>query len=183
MLYVIRHGRTDWNDQFKLQGQTDTNLNEEGIKGAQKARDDYKDVHFDICYCSPLNRAKQTADIILEGRNIPIIYDERLKEIKFGDYEGATGYYDDPNEPGYNFFHNPPEYRKPYENAESFEELFERTGSFIDEVALPLVIEGKDVLIVGHGCVNSSIICKVKNIPLKDFWSEGIENCILKRII
>ena len=57
-------------------------LNEEGIQMAEQAKEKYKDVNFDICYCSPLVRAKQTAEIVLEGRNIPIVYDDRLDVYK-----------------------------------------------------------------------------------------------------
>ena len=80
MLYIMRHGKTDWNAKHKLQGRTDIPLNEEGIQMAEQAKEKYKDVNFDICYCSPLVRAKQTAEIVLEGRNIPIVYDDRLME-------------------------------------------------------------------------------------------------------
>ena len=88
MLYIMRHGKTDWNAKHKLQGRTDIPLNEEGIQMAEQAKEKYKDVNFDICYCSPLVRAKQTAEIVLEGRNIPIVYDDRLMEMCFGVYEG-----------------------------------------------------------------------------------------------
>ena len=84
MLYIMRHGKTDWNAKHKLQGRTDIPLNEEGIQMAEQAKEKYKDVNFDICYCSPLVRAKQTAEIVLEGRNIPIVYDDRLMEMCFG---------------------------------------------------------------------------------------------------
>ena len=67
MLYIIRHGRTDWNDRHKLQGHTDIPLNDEGRRMAENAAEEYKDVHFDICYCSPLVRAKETAEILLRG--------------------------------------------------------------------------------------------------------------------
>lgn len=70
MLYIMRHGKTDWNAKHKLQGRTDIPLNEEGIQMAEQAKEKYKDVNFDICYCSPLVRAKKTAEIVLEGRNI-----------------------------------------------------------------------------------------------------------------
>lgn len=70
MLYIMRHGKTDWNAKHKLQGRTDIPLNEEGIQMAEQAKEKYKDVNFDICYCSPLVRAKQTAEIVLEGRNL-----------------------------------------------------------------------------------------------------------------
>ena len=43
--------------------------------------------------------------------------------------------------------------------------------------------EYKDVLIVGHGAMNSSIICQVKKIPLANFWDAGIENCKLKKLL
>ena len=54
MLYIMRHGKTDWNAMRKLQGRTDIPLNEEGRQMAEHARTEYADIHFDICYCSPL---------------------------------------------------------------------------------------------------------------------------------
>ena len=59
MLYIIRHGKTDWNEKRKLQGRTDIPLNDEGRKMAVEAGEAYKDVHFDVCYCSPMLRAKK----------------------------------------------------------------------------------------------------------------------------
>ena len=88
MLYIIRHGKTDWNVEHRLQGQTDTDLNEEGRRMAREAATEYANIHFDVCYCSPLLRARETAKILLDGRDIPIIYDDRLKEMGFGEFEG-----------------------------------------------------------------------------------------------
>ena len=48
MLYIIRHGKTDWNLKYKLQGKTDIPLNEEGIKMAREAGERYKDINFDV---------------------------------------------------------------------------------------------------------------------------------------
>ena len=67
MLYIMRHGRTDWNVRHKLQGRTDIPLNEEGRRMAEKAREEYRDVPLDICFCSPLIRARETAEIVLRG--------------------------------------------------------------------------------------------------------------------
>ena len=66
MLYIMRHGRTDWNDMHKLQGRTDIPLNSCGREMAEKAAEEYKDVPLDICFCSPLIRAKETAEIVLK---------------------------------------------------------------------------------------------------------------------
>ena len=65
MLYIIRHGKTDWNELHKLQGRTDIPLNENGRQMAREAGQRYKEVHFDICFCSPLVRAKETAELLL----------------------------------------------------------------------------------------------------------------------
>ena len=183
MLYIIRHGRTDWNDLHKMQGHTDIPLNDEGRAMAARAAEEYKDVHFDICFCSPLIRARETAEILLKGRDIPIIIDDRLTEMSFGDFEGHEYSFDKPDSAINTLFTAPEKYTDPPGGAESLDELFERTGRFLDETALPLVREGKDVLIVGHGAMNSSIVCRLRGIPRKDFWSAGIENCKLMRLI
>jgi len=183
MLYIMRHGKTDWNEKHKLQGRTDIPLNNEGISMAKNAAVDYADVNFDVCYCSPLKRAKLTAEILLEGRDVPILTDDRLVEMCFGIYEGVENSFSNPDLPINVLFKNPEKYIMPVEQAESFEQLYARTGEFIREVAEPLLKTGKDILIVGHGAMNSSIICQIKNIPIEKFWDAGIENCKLMRLI
>lgn len=182
MLYIMRHGRTDWNDQHKLQGKTDIPLNEEGRRMAKEAAEEYKDVHFDVCYCSPLIRAKETAAILLEGRDVPIIYDERLTEMGFGTYEGFANSFSSPDCPVNVLFFHPEEYTTPVEGGESLDELFARTGAFLKEIA-PQLEQGKDILILGHGAMNSCICCQVKNRPRSEFWAEGIPNCKLQKLL
>ena len=80
-------------------------------------------------------------------------------------------------------FLHPEKYTEPVDGGESFEQLFARTGEFLREVAYPLVNAGKDVLIVGHGAMDSSIVCQVRNIPIADFWSAGIVNCKLMKLM
>ena len=181
MLYIMRHGKTDWNVRHKLQGRTDIPLNLEGKELAEHAAKECSNIHFDVCYCSPLCRAKETAEIVLKGRNIPIIIDERLKEMGFGVFEGRENNFDEPGNPISVLFKNPESYCA-VENGESLEALFARTGEFIHEVIEPAVQQGKDILIMGHGAMNSSIICQIKNIPVEQFWSAGIENCKLMKL-
>lgn len=178
-LYILRHGKTEWNQRRKLQGQTDIPLCEEGRVSAAEAGERYKDVHFDVCYCSPLVRARETADLLLRGRNIPIIYDDRLKEVSFGVYEGIESSFDIPGCPVNEFFFHPEDYRTPVEGGESTYDLIARTGGFLREVVQPQLAAGRDVLIVGHGAMNMSIAVQARNLPLKDFWKLGIKNCEL----
>ena len=64
-LYIVRHGITEWNALQKVQGSVDIPLAEEGIRLARLTGEALKDVHFDLCFSSPLQRAKQTAELIL----------------------------------------------------------------------------------------------------------------------
>jgi len=183
MLYIMRHGRTDWNVRHKLQGRTDIPLNEEGRRMAEKARKEYRDVPLDICYSSPLVRARETAEIVLRGRGIPILTDDRLREMSFGDYEGTENSFSIPECPINVVFQKPEAYTQSVGGAETFDELFARTGEFLKEVIDPLMARGKNVLIVGHGAMNLSIIGRIREIPISEFWSPGIENCKMIRLI
>lgn len=182
MLYIMRHGITDWNAEGRLQGRTDIPLNEDGREMARNACAEYKAVNFDVCFCSPLIRARQTAELLLADRNVPIIVDDRLKEMSFGIYEGLENYREAEDCPMRVFFDAPEKYTTPVEGGESMDELFARTGDFLAQEVEPLLAQGKDVLIVGHGAMNSSIVCQVKGKELKDFWSDGIINCKLMQL-
>lgn len=164
-----------------LQGRSDVRLNASGRAMAEAAAKQYADVHFDVCYCSPLLRARETAEIFLRGRGVPVIPDERLIEMSFGVCEGTKNSFPATDGPMRLFFADPPAYIPP-EGAESFSELFARTDDFLKSVALPLAKEGRDVLIVGHGALNSAIYCRFYNLPLEKFWSANIENCKLLKL-
>jgi broad specificity phosphatase PhoE len=89
-LLVTRHGQTDWNAERRLQGWADNPINEIGVKQSIELREKIKNTKIDICYCSSLRRAAETAQIALGYKNsdmppkCPIRYDKRLRERGFG---------------------------------------------------------------------------------------------------
>lgn len=85
MIYIVRHGQTDWNLEGRYQGRIDIELNETGISQAEKISEKLKDVKFDKVFSSPLKRAHKTAQIISDN---PITLDERLIERCNGELEG-----------------------------------------------------------------------------------------------
>lgn len=89
-IYILRHGQTVWNKSRLLQGSRDIELCEEGRAVARERCDQLKEVDFDVIYSSPLKRAYETACIIRGDRDIPIIKDDRLREINFGENEGKS---------------------------------------------------------------------------------------------
>ena len=85
MIYLVRHGETDWNLFKRCNGVTDTFLNKTGFGQAKRQAENLAGVNFDACYCSPQTRARQYCEIINSG---PVFFDDRLAEIICGDFEG-----------------------------------------------------------------------------------------------
>lgn len=177
-IYFVRHGETFWNKEKKIQGQSDIPLNEYGIELAYVTADAMKDISFDIVYSSPLLRAKETADILVKDRNLEVYTDSRLVEMSFGEGEGESlpEIHTHPEMKLYNFIHNPGEYIPPI-GGETFEELYIRCKSFIDEVILPAEDKYDTMLIVGHGALIRGFIHNITNRPTKDFWIVTHKNC------
>ena len=72
-IYVIRHGRTNCNDEGKYNGKLDEDINEVGIRQAVEASKQVKDLNIDIVICSPLLRTRHTCEIVNVNK-IPVIY-------------------------------------------------------------------------------------------------------------
>lgn len=180
VIYIIRHGETDWNTKRLLQGATDIPLNQNGIEVAELTAEGLKQVHFDLIFTSPLTRAKQTAEILRGSRDIPVIEEERLREISFGPYEGLCC-----NREGYNipdpaflkFFERPGEYVPP-EGGESIAHLCERTTEFLMELVKNPAYQEKTILLSGHGAVVKGLLSSITITDLNDFWKGGVhKNC------
>ena len=86
-LYMVRHGETDWNKARKIQGQVDIPLNAFGRHLAEETGKGLASIPFEACISSPLERAVETAELILEGRPVPIFTDRRIIEMAFGVWE------------------------------------------------------------------------------------------------
>ena len=88
-LYIIRHGQTDCNLNNKYNCRLDEDINETGIKQAEQAREEGKNLDIDLIICLPMIRTKHTCEII-NSNNIPVIYDDRLIERKGGVLTNTT---------------------------------------------------------------------------------------------
>ncbi len=86
--FYLRHGQTDYNRQGRYQGSLDIALNETGIAQAHSALSALQDCPATHIYCSPLQRARQTADIVNQSLNLPLIEIPDLRECNFGELEG-----------------------------------------------------------------------------------------------
>lgn len=175
MIFITRHGQTNWNVQKKVMGRCDEPLNEVGLNQAKETRNNLLDTNIDLIICSPLKRAKQTAEIINEGRNIPIIYDDRIIERDFGEFEGKET--KDFDFHGYwNYYKN-----EKYEFAENIQVFFNRVYNFLEDITEKY--DNKNILIVAHGGISIPVACFFnQNIPEGSLIEAGLVlgNCEVK---
>ena len=87
--YYVRHGETLFNVMNRMQGFCDSPLTKKGINNAKEAREILKDIPLDAVYVSTSERCRDTCQIIVEGRNIPVYEKKGLKEVNFGTFEGV----------------------------------------------------------------------------------------------
>lgn len=88
---LIRHGFSTWNAESRIQGSSDLSvLTETGEKQAERCKKALENIYFDQCFSSPISRAKQTAEIMWQGREKPLVYLDSLKELCLYHLEGVT---------------------------------------------------------------------------------------------
>ena len=154
-LGLLRHGQTDWNINFLLQGVTDIPMNQTGIEQVKLAAQAIRAEDWDVVLTSPLSRARQTAEIIASqhGYN-EIIEQELLIERSFGEAEGLS--------------HE--QWRAKYSNldvipgGESRTQLAERSMLLLETISQELA--GKRVLAISHGALIRALIAIASNNEL-----------------
>jgi enolase len=157
MFIVLRHGESVWNKENKFTGWVDVGLSEKGQQEALIAGDKLKKYNFDNIIISDLKRTKQTALLILKNKpllekeNIIFTVSPAVKERNYGDLAGIVKselkeQYGEEQMRIWrrSYYERPP-------GGENLEDVRIRIGSFFDEIILPLLKAGKNVLLVSHG--------------------------------
>ncbi len=174
MIYLVRHGQTNWNIQHRLQGQTDVELNQTGIKQAKVLAQKLSKIKFDICFASPLKRAFKTAQIIYQGK---IILDRRIVERGAGELEGRTDWKQLQQQLGIDVNH-------PHESRlgiEPLNDMKRRLSSFWNEILEKYPDD--NVLVVTHaGVVKGTQIYFYGMPENNDLSKYRLDNCAILTI-
>ncbi len=166
MIYIVRHGQTDWNIEGRYQGRIDIELNEKGIEQAYKIHDELKNIKFDLVFSSPLKRAYKTAKIICNNN---IIKDERLIERCNGELEGKLK----SEVEEIIDFNDPNENKMGIENINDFRY---RIKNFFEDITSNY--KGKNILVVTHAGVSIYAKCFFEGEPLDSNYNNyKLKNC------
>ncbi|UYV39084.1 histidine phosphatase family protein [Rhodobacteraceae bacterium D3-12] len=161
-LYFLRHGETDWNRDKRIQGQMESELNERGQGHALRQGEILSGLALPEetrAYCSPQKRTRQTAERALAPIGIEPVFDERLKEVHMGDWQGL--YYPD-------VIASSPALGQMgivelclSSSGEGEDELWARAGAFLRSVQTPAIV-------ISHGIMLSFLRAKARGLSVAD---------------
>lgn len=181
-IFLIRHGQSEANKKNIIQGHKDSSLSDFGREQAKTAGEKLLEskISFDAAYSSDLSRASETAKIITEILGIKeIVFDERLREMNLGDYEGRNSKELTEEENAFlNSCWDDHSIRVP--NGETTSEFSHRIKETFEEI----VASGDDdtaILVVAHGGSLYHILQSTLNIlPINQAW---FINCAINEIV
>ncbi len=176
-IFFVRHGKTEWNNQFRYQGVTDIPLCEEGREQARRTGLRFAKAKIEAIISSPLSRAYETAEKIAchhAGINVEKL--DLLEEVNFGEWEGLT-VNEIKNRFGEELFYkwrrNQLHVDAP--GGEKMERLYARSSM----VAKMLLARPEDnIVVVGHGAMLRALFLPMLELPRSNiFWKTRIDNC------
>lgn len=180
LFWLVRHGQTDWNLEGRYQGQADTPLNQTGIEEAERAARQLADRPFHKVFSSDLQRAKRTAEVIAQARNVPVVVDPRLREISLGEWEGQVfdliqvRYPEKVEERK----QSPLTFRAP--GGESVEEIWDRVKQAVNEITDQN--RGDEVVLVAHGLVLGALLAYASDRDISRAYMCIPANAVPKRL-
>ncbi len=182
ILHLIRHGQTDWNAVRRVQGQTDSQLDDTGKLQASDLGQDLVDIDFKRAYVSTSVRTRQTADLLLKDRDIPTVFSDDLREMRLGRWETHMWPDIERDEPETVSHYQAFDDRFSVAGAESLKEMQQRGIDAIERVIAAEREAGSPadthIVIVSHGFLLRAILAHYLGLPLQAFaGSEGLPNC------
>lgn len=175
LIFLVRHGLTDWNIEKRFQGTLDIPLNHDGVFQAQTAALRCKELKLERIYHSTLARAAQTAQIIADASGTPLIPNSGFNEVSLGVFQGL----------------NHPQAREKYPEAyeryfadrihaappegESLYQVQQRALKALGNVEQDAAGCAR-IAVVSHGALLKSLLAAIAGIPLEQFANFDVSN-------
>jgi len=176
-LYLVRHGETVWNSEVRIQGHRDIPLSELGRRQARLLAQRLAAVALDAAYASDLQRAAQTAAVILAGRGLAAWPCPELREADFGRWEGLTY----PEVTALFPAEQAARRRRPAEVAPTGGELLPDMLRRVQQMIAGVLGKhpGGNVLVVSHGGPLRVLLGSLLGLGLESYWKMRVDNCSL----
>ena len=172
-ILLARHGETPWNAEGRYQGQEDIPLSDVGIGQATALGERLRDLPIHRAIASPLSRARRTAELALGiERAGQLMFDEGLKEIAHGDWEGLLASEIDARDgERLRAWRDAPEtVQMPGEGGESLQQVLDRAWPAFARACAGLGADDT-LLVVAHDAVNRVLLCRILGLPIGKLWT------------
>lgn len=178
--YVVRHGRSEFNEDRRISGQSDASLADEGREQAEALAEVLRGEKLDAVYSSPLERAVETAAPVAAAQGLAIRLEPDLKEISMGVLEGRKRDESDPEALRIweEWQRNKFDYRG--HGGETFRDLEARVSRCLRSIAARH--RDQTVLIAGHRSTNRVILSALMNWSLERSLELKIHSRYLYRV-
>lgn len=167
--YFVRHAESEWNAANRLCGRTDMTLSETGRGQAARLAERLRTLHPDAFYVSPLQRARETAEIIARAIGLTPTVDERLIEINYGAWEGKT--FEEVMQQDAEIYRlwdaDPAAVAPP--DGESGAQALARVTPFLEELAARYPSERARIMVVTHKTICRLVACHVLGLPPSEY--------------
>jgi len=175
LVYLVRHGITEWNLHRRVQGQLNVPLSEEGIEQARLVANwlANQQIMFSALYSSDLLRAAQTAGEIEKRLHLAPRFTPALREIHGGDWQGLAVAEIEARYPGMlkEWRDNVSRFRLPGKSGESIPDVQRRIYPFYREIVERHM--GEAIIVVSHGAALSALQAAIHGWDLQDTWQTG----------
>ena len=180
-LILLRHGESQWNSENRFTGWIDIGLTDKGRREAFEAGKLLRDIPIDCAFTSVLVRAIDTLTEALRGADqelVPIAKDVALNERMYGDLQGLnkTECTEKFGEAQVKIWRRSYDIAPP--NGESLKTTALRTLPYFDKNILPLVKQGKNVLISAHGNSLRAIVMELDKLTKDEVVELNIPNAV-----
>lgn len=177
----VRHGLSQANIDKIVAGQFETPLHEIGRQQARVTATLLKEITFHHAFGSPLQRAKETLEIILEQlqQGITPSFHDELKERSWGEIEGESSvdrggkYTQEEIDRWFEWDGRPP-------GGESYKDVSDRIVPFFEQYILPKLKAGQNVLVVSHNGISKPLQRHLESLPYESTNTLNLKNCEVK---
>ncbi len=167
LLYLLRHGETDWNVEQRIQGVSDTALNGVGVAQAEALARAMRGRPIARVYASPLSRARRTAEIVARALGVPLAEEAGIAELNQGELEGTAFQQLHETHPGFMALWRSRPARARMPGGETLAELQERAWAAMERFLE--AHRGETIAAVSHNLAIISILCRVLGVELDGF--------------
>ena len=180
MILLVRHGETEWNLSRRIQGWGDSPLTARGVAQAEaigRHLAQMPEARGIPIIASPLGRARHTAELIQAARGdlSPIVFDDRLKEISIGSWDGLDRDEIETASPGIFARHGQEWYfRTP--DGETYDAFASRLGSWLAEM------DDRTLIAVAHGVVTRVLRGLYAGLPRLEALSLPVPQGLIWRL-